>query len=112
MKLTAKILTVAAALLVTVSFAQAQGGVRPFRGGGSPPDSARRAAVRNRIAALTPEQRTKLRARAQAARVERRAVIAKVRSGQLTRAQARAELRTWKKTNRPNALRQRAGRVQ
>ena len=59
-----------------------------------------RMAMRQRLQSLAPQQRTALRQRMQAARAERRRLAQGLRSGQLTRPQARAQLREWRRTNR------------
>ena len=90
-------------LMMTATALPAQNAGRRARLLGIGPDSARRAAISQRTANLTPAQKQVLRAHRQAARTERQAIRAKVQNGQITRPQARRELRAWRKANRPKA---------
>lgn len=58
----------------------------------------RREAIRQRFENLTAEQRAFL----QALRVERREVLSQVRTGALTRQEAREAIRAWVQANRPS----------
>lgn len=96
---------IVALLMMTATALPAQNAGRRARLRGIGPDSARRAAISQRVANLTPAQKQVLRAHRQAARAERQAIRAKVQKGQITRPQARRELRAWRKANRPKAVR-------
>lgn len=63
---------------------------------------ARRAVVQDRIRSLTPEQRQQLRATRDAFRTERQRVVEQVRTGSITREQARQQLQNWRREHRPN----------
>ena len=105
MRTFARILTIVASLAITGGALEAQragGGMRPMRPQlrGAMTDTARRQAMRQRLQSLTPEQRAAMRQRMAAARIERQRLVQGMRSGQLTRAQARAQLRQWQRANR------------
>lgn len=63
---------------------------------------ARRAVARDRIRSLTPEQRQQLRETRDAFRTERQRVAEQVRTGSITREQARQQLQNWRREHRPN----------
>jgi len=63
---------------------------------------ARRAVARDRIRSLTPEQRQQLSATRDAFRTERQRVVEQVRTGSITREQARQQLQNWRREHRPN----------
>jgi len=60
----------------------------------------RRQALRQRVQSLTPEQRTAMKQRMSAARAERQKLVQGLRTGQLTRPQARRQMRQWQKAYR------------
>lgn len=62
---------------------------------------ARRAVIGERVRNLTPEQRTALQKHQEAARTQRQGVTERLRSGALTREQARAEMQKWREANKP-----------
>ena len=110
MRTLARLLILAGSLLVTSGALEAQrvgGGGRPVRPQlrRGMTDPARRQAMRERIQSLTPQQRSVLRQRMVAARAERRQLAQGLRSGQLTRPQARVQLREWQRANRMPGLR-------
>ena len=65
---------------------------------------ARRAAMREQVRNMTPEQRTALRANREAFRVQREAIGGQLRAGTITREQARERIRAWREQH-PNGLR-------
>lgn len=105
MRTLAKIVSVVVAVLVTGTALEAQGaarGPRPMR-----PmlrrvmaDTARRQAMRQRLQSLSPEQKAAMKERLSAGRAERQQLAQGLRSGQLTRAQARAQMREWQRAHR------------
>ena len=62
---------------------------------------ARRAVIGERFRNLTAEQRTAVQKHQEAARTQRQSVIERVRSGALTREQARTEMQKWREGNKP-----------
>ena len=98
----ARVLIVVAALVITGAVSQAQNPSRPVRPGGrgAPADSARRQAMKQRFQSLTPEQKAAMKQHMEAARAEQQQLAQEVRSGQITRQQARAQMRAWQKANR------------
>ena len=100
MRLFTRIVTdVIVAILISGAVLGAQ---RPFRPGEqqTPADSARRQAAKQRMQSLTPQQRAQLRQHMAAARTERQQLAQAVQSGQITKQQARAQMRAWQKANR------------
>ena len=62
---------------------------------------AQRQARRARIAAMTPAQREALKTQRQAFQAERQSIAQRMKSGALTKEQARTEMRTWRQSHRP-----------
>ena len=100
---------VAAALLISGAVLGAQRPPR-LRQAQTSADSARRQAAKQRMQSLTPQQRAEMRQRMNAARVQRRQLEQAVRSGQITRQQARAQMRAWQRANRAQSPRSGAGK--
>ena len=98
----ARVLIVVTALAVTGAVSHAQNPSLPVRPGGrgAPADSARRQAMKQRFQSLTPEQKAAMKQHAQAARAEQKLLSQEVKSGQITRQQARMQMRAWQKANR------------
>ena len=109
MRACTRIITVAVALLISgaVLGAQRPLGPRPAQ---TPADSARREAAKQRMQSLTPQQRAALRQHMTAARAERQQLAQAVQSGELTKQQARAQMRVWQKANRAQNPRAGAGK--
>jgi hypothetical protein len=95
-----RIVSIAAALLISGAVLGAQRPLRqrPLQ---TPSDSARRQAAKQRMQSLTPQQRAELRQHMNAARGERQQLAKAVQSGQITKQQARGQMRAWQKANRP-----------
>ena len=71
---------------------------------------ARRAVLRERIRNLTPEQRQQLQTSREALRTERNRVGEQLRTGTITREQARTQMQAWRREHAPNlGLRPRRG---
>ena len=109
MRACTRIITVAVALLISGAVLGAQ---RPLqsRPAQTPADSARREAAKQRMQSLTPQQKAELRQHIIAARAERQQLAQAVQSGELTKQQARAQMRVWQKANRVQNPRAGAGK--
>lgn len=73
-------------------------------------DPARRQALRQRVQSLAPGQRAAMKQRMSAARAERRQLAQQLRSGHITRVQARLQMREWRQANRTQSPRAAARR--
>jgi len=99
-------LVLAASAVLTASAARAQSGQRPAAPGDRKAPTkeqreARREAIKERVANMTPEQREAAKAAAIAHKAERDRVEAAVKAGTMTKEQAREAMKKYNDEHRP-----------